>query len=197
MPHAEKRVLLGFLCWLGVLCAGTVAMLSHAYAVVEAGPAPASLPPVGLTTEPGLPVVLMFIHPKCPCTRASIAELGRILAAHPERTVSAHVLVYSPGGKPDSWAEADNWKAAEAISGVRVSHDRDGALAARFGAGASGHTLVYHPGGALLYSGGITAARGHMGPSVGGVNAGKALRGEVGIPSAPAFGCPIVGDADV
>jgi hypothetical protein len=45
--------------------------------------------------------------------------------------------------------------------------DEDGAEAARFGAATSGQVLVYGRDGALVFSGGITAARGHFGDNEG------------------------------
>ena len=45
--------------------------------------------------------------------------------------------------------------------------DDDGAEARRFGAETSGQTLLYDEHGALLFSGGITGARGHAGDNAG------------------------------
>jgi hypothetical protein len=50
---------------------------------------------------------------------------------------------------------------------VTVVRDDDGREARRFGVEASGETLLYDADGSLLFSGGITAARGHAGDNAG------------------------------
>lgn len=45
--------------------------------------------------------------------------------------------------------------------------DPDGVEARRFGAETSGHTLLFGADGHLLFSGGITASRGHSGDNDG------------------------------
>ena len=82
---------------------------------------------------------------------------------------------------------------AAAIPGVRVLADGDGAAAAVFGAATSGHVLFYDAAGALRFSGGITAARGHQGPSAGGEAILTAMRGgEPGRERALTFGCSLL-----
>jgi len=56
---------------------------------------------------------------------------------------------------------------ARLIPGVRVILDPDGKLARRFGVETSGHTLVYGADGKLLFAGGITSSRGHLGDNAG------------------------------
>jgi hypothetical protein len=48
-----------------------------------------------------------------------------------------------------------------------VIFDPDGVEARRFGAETSGHTLLFAGDGRLLFSGGITASRGHAGDNAG------------------------------
>jgi hypothetical protein len=50
---------------------------------------------------------------------------------------------------------------------VKVVVDPEGLEAGRFGAETSGHTLLYGTDGRLLFSGGLTASRGHAGENVG------------------------------
>jgi hypothetical protein len=119
-----------------------------------------------VTPEAGRSTLIMFVHPRCTCTRASLAELARIM----ERaggSVSASVLFFRPGGVDDRWEETPTWKAAHEIAGVRVLIDRDGAEATRFGAYTSGHLLLYAPDGQLEFGGGITRSRGHVGSNDG------------------------------
>jgi hypothetical protein len=112
------------------------------------------------------PTLLMVAHPHCPCTRASIAELAQIMANAPDG-VKASVLFVKPSSTGPDWDDTDLRRSAAAIPGVSVTTDHDGVEAARFGAKTSGHTLVFDWKGTLVFSGGITATRGHAGPNVG------------------------------
>jgi hypothetical protein len=59
------------------------------------------------------------------------------------------------------------WGTASALPNVTVLRDDDGVEAARFGAVTSGQTLLYDANGELIFSGGITGARGHAGDNAG------------------------------
>jgi hypothetical protein len=110
--------------------------------------------------------MLLVAHPHCPCTRASIAELARLVSRLGDR-VSAHVLVQRPGDFAPGWERTEVWAAAERIPGVTLHLDVDGAEAARFGAATSGQVLLYDSSGRRRFSGGLTSSRGHVGESIG------------------------------
>lgn len=110
--------------------------------------------------------LVMLAHPRCPCTRASVAELAQVMA-HIDGKVSAHVLFSKPADSGADWEDSALRSAAAAIPGVTVVSDADGAQARQFGAETSGHTLLFSPDGRLLFSGGITASRGHAGDNAG------------------------------
>jgi hypothetical protein len=77
-------------------------------------------------------------------------------------------------------------------AGITTWNDEGGALSRRFGVLTSGHVLLYDRGGRLLFSGGITGARGHRGDNEGRRAVLARLLGEpVERSSAPAFGCPL------
>jgi hypothetical protein len=110
--------------------------------------------------------LLMFAHPYCPCSRASIEELNRLLV-HCRAAVNPHVLFVRPPGVTDDWTKTSLRKRAATIPGVKVELDPDGREARLFGAESSGHVVLFDPAGRLLFSGGITAARGHAGDNTG------------------------------
>ncbi|MEJ1961570.1 MAG: RedB protein [Gammaproteobacteria bacterium] len=114
----------------------------------------------------GRATLVMFIHPQCSCTRASLEELRAILDKT-RGTVSAWVVALQPKGVGDEWLHSDTWDAARTISGVTVVTDKNGTEADRFGALTSGHAVLYSAEGKLEFSGGITAARGHVGDNTG------------------------------
>ena len=132
---------------------------------------PASPPvtwPLRISTErkPGMATLLMFAHPQCGCSKASLGELA-IIMAHAHETVSAIVFFYVPRNQPLSWAHTDLWDTAKTIPGITAIEDTENDFASRFGAFTSGQTLVYDSHGRLIFNGGITASRGHSGDSYG------------------------------
>ncbi|HWW03555.1 MAG TPA: hypothetical protein VNZ64_27880 [Candidatus Acidoferrum sp.] len=135
--------------------------------------------------------LVMFAHPHCPCTQASLGELERLMARTQGR-MSAYVLFLQPARLPASWAETSLRRQATAIPGVEVQMDADGTEARRFGATTSGDAVVYAADGSLQFHGGITISRGHEGDNTG-LSALVALsRGQpLETTQASVFGCSL------
>lgn len=134
----------------------------------------------------------MALHPACPCSRASVEELDRLLA-HAQGLVTANVLFFKPRDVPDGWEQTDLWRKAASIPGVRVVRDDEGAEAERFRAVTSGQVVLYSAAGELLFSGGITPSRGHEGDNAG-LSAVTALltgAGAGALAETPVFGCSL------
>ena len=87
--------------------------------------------------------------------------------AHAAGKVTAYVLFVKPPGAGVGWDDTDLRQSAAAIPGVTVLTDENEIEASRFGAQTSGHTLVFDRDGKLIFSGGITASRGHIGNNPG------------------------------
>ena len=139
--------------------------------------------------QPDHPTLLMLAHPHCPCTRASIGELAQVMA-HAVGKLNAFVLFVKPPRTGADWDDTDLRRSAAAIPGVTVLTDEKGTEAAKFGAETSGHTLVFDREGTLVFSGGITASRGHAGDNAGESAVLAALRGETTAQlRTPVFGC--------
>ncbi len=179
------------------LAVGTGLWGLHAYEATPGRPGdPRPCWPEGgrLRPVPGRPTLLLFAHPRCPCTRASLEELARIMERC-QGAVTAHVVFFRPSVSPEPWRTTDLWTCAEAIPGVRVLDDPEGSEAARFGAETSGHVVLYDRSGELVYAGGITPARGRVGDNPG---RDQVIRHLAGLPTiraeAPVFGCSILGD---
>lgn len=136
--------------------------------------------------------LVMLVHPHCPCTRASIAELAKLMARCPTQ-LAAYVVFLKPEAMPQGWEKTDIWATCSSIPGVRVISDRNGKIAARFDATTSGQTLVYSTKGDLIFAGGITAARGQVGDNAGSQAIIEKLNGKTDVlNTASAFGCPLV-----
>jgi hypothetical protein len=163
-----------------------------------ATPGPLTAPPgrwpeaSGLRADPSRFNLIMLAHPRCPCTRASLAELDRLMARCRGR-VAAHVLFLRPSHAPAGWERTGLWRAAAAIPGARVLADPGGVEAGRYGAMTSGHVLLYDRSGGLLFSGGITGARGHEGENAGSRAVVGLVLGREGRSGADVFGCPLFG----
>src|SRR4051812_45988136 len=50
-----------------------------------------------LRRDAGRPQLLMFVHPRCPCSRASLGELAQLMGDC-QGLVTAHVLFFTPLG---------------------------------------------------------------------------------------------------
>jgi hypothetical protein len=144
-----------------------------------------------LTLAPDRPTLILFVDANCPCSRASLSELKRVSA---RAAAPVATIVVISGGT--SRAAED----AAAGPGVRVVVDDRGLETARFGVATSGHSLLFDAFGRILFSGGITHARGHEGDSLGSAAILARIAGtDRSRCDTPVFGCPItsgVGDHD-
>jgi hypothetical protein len=184
--------LAAFAVWLCGISAGALWMSRYSNIPGPEGKFPAKWPAqstIGLARTNF--TLVMFAHPHCPCTRASVNELEHVMARAQGR-ISAHVLFLRPREMPASWTETALWRYAAAIPGVEVQMDSGGAEARRFGSATSGDTMVYAADGRLLFHGGITISRAHEGDNPG-LSAIVALSqsGPVEATQTPVFGCPL------
>ncbi|MCE9527326.1 MAG: hypothetical protein K8R36_14865 [Planctomycetales bacterium] len=143
-----------------------------------------------LHRQSGSQTLVLFAHPHCPCTRATLRELER-LAAQASGTLDIRVAFVQPSGTSADWAHTDLWQAAAAIPGVTVVLDHHGLEAHRFGARTSGETFLYDSTGRLVFQGGITPARGHEGESAGKSAIACWVTGHSAEANSPVFGCPL------
>lgn len=140
--------------------------------VAQAWPAAAGL----ARNETGFSLVIA-VHPKCSCTRASVAELNELMLAWGGQ-VQTIALVIQPFEVADPWSETSVTARLREIPHVTVVRDLGGASSAAFGARSSGQTLLYDAAGQLVFAGGITAFRGHEGPSIGGETLKQIVAGQ-------------------
>jgi hypothetical protein len=189
-------VVIGASVWALTIVAGLVLLWNHASAPAAAGQSPQRWPEtVRVGRAHDRATLVMAAHPQCPCTRASLEELNALMARVSGR-IEAHVLFYKPADAPTSWERTDLWRLAAAIPDVHPIQDTDGVEAARFGALASGHVIVYDADGALLFSGGITGSRGHAGDNAGRTAITALVQGHTSARSrTPVFGCALGNDA--
>jgi hypothetical protein len=153
--------------WAIAVIGGMYVMLKYADTPAETGAPPVVWPAESrIPRKSGLPTVVVVAHPRCSCTRATISELAMLMTRLHNRATAVVVLEH-PHGTPEHWEETDLWRSAAEIPGVTVMGDPDEVEADRFRAQASGQTMLYNADGRLLFSGGITASRGHAGDNAG------------------------------
>ena len=181
-------------CWLAALGIGFGSLLIYSDAPGKAL-SPQAHWPSGATLRPSptLPTLVMVAHPQCPCSRASMTELG-ILMSELHGKVKTYILFYKPSGFDAGWEKTTLWQKAGKIPGVTVISDTDGVEAQHFHATISGQVFLYNPDHdhTLAFSGGITPSRGHEGDNAGL----DAIRNTVNHlftkqQTTFAFGCPI------
>lgn len=188
-------LVLGLALWLLALGGGGAWLYARSFSAGASG-TPAPSWPVGGRVSPatGAFTLVVALHPECPCSSATVDELGRLLGQTAGR-LSARVVMASYPEIDRRPEDSDLWKKAAAIPGVALFADTDGSELRRFDALTSGETRLYDPQGRLRFKGGITLSRGHLGDNPGE----DAVRELVLHPSSaacvpvstPAFGCAL------
>lgn len=194
--HSSYKLAVVAAIWLTTLITCMAFIARYGNKPGPAGLTPAQWPQASrIILNPQHPTLLMFAHPHCPCTRASVSELEQVVSDCPG-LVNAQVWFIKPAGTATDWTNTDLWRSAAAIPGVTVHVDVNGIEARRFQSDTSGQTVLYSPAGELLFHGGITSERGHAGDNPG-VDAIESLlqhkNSASTVASTPVFGCELFG----
>jgi hypothetical protein len=188
---ARPTALVLSVLWFAALAAG-YAMLERYKSTPGGKVEPAATWPSGsvLPRSPHGDTMVLFAHPGCPCTRASVHELDELLTHFGDKLSVVVATVAPQGFLPKD--DAGIAKAAAAIPGVSVASVSEQEVE-RFGVITSGHALLYAENGQLLFSGGITASRGHEGRNAGIDRIAAILSGRTpDRRDSPVFGCALV-----
>lgn len=186
----KSTIIAGMVLWFLMVATGLGALYNYDIKAGDVEPAPQKWPEsIPLIRHDKLYQLVMIVHPHCPCTRASIGEL-EILMAKTKGKLRATALIFVPSKKDAEWARSDLLHQLERIPGVDTYIDEDSRMTAVFGGTTSGQAFLYDPEGRLVFSGGITASRGHAGGNYGRTAIVDAVYGrEVTRRSTPVFGC--------
>lgn len=141
--------------------------------------------------------VLIFLHPRCSCSHASVHELQRILLSTETNGSSLRVQAQVFLFQPDE-TDFEDWDGSAMISelkrfrSVEICNDPYGRIAASHGVVTSGHVLIYDADGYLKFSGGITQSRAHEGENTNGILAARSIHNvSTETVRRPVFGCSI------
>jgi hypothetical protein len=178
-------------------CATAVALLAIYSQTPGAGGAavPVLVDDLAIAPDPDRPTLVMFVHPRCPCTRASVEELARLQRRLKGR-FATRVVFAVPAGMAEHWHESTLWEQAAGLHDCERITDQGGAITQRAGAATSGTVGLYAPDGRLLFWGGITPSRGHAGDNLGSDAITDYFKGAAYADRADVYGCPLNGPGD-
>lgn len=133
-------------------------------------PGDLSKPPLGSMLDRELDqsrhTLFIAIHPRCPCTSASLYELERLVTRSNGR-LDVTILAYFPGDDSEEWTAKNQIGTVASLESVDWEWDENGHIASSMGCKTSGSVVLYSPCGQPLFWGGITSSRGHAGDNQG------------------------------
>ncbi len=179
-------VRLVLLVWIALVTAGFSALVVYErYPGTDGGPTLKAESTLHRETW----TLLVAVHPRCPCTQATVDELESLLRRYPADVV-CHAMVYHPPGLEKVWLELSLVEQLRALPRVTLSGDSDGRKLAALGMETSGAVRLIDPAGKVRFYGGITASRGHRGFNAGSQIIESLLRGKaITLDHAPVYGC--------
>lgn len=191
MIKFRRAHIIGFgILWVGLILFGIGWLERYSHTEGAQAKTPMQWPKASSLQPSVNPTLLVFLHPECSCSEATVSELDKLLAQIPKSVQTYAVFV-----QPETWSEKDVkgslWNRTKRIPNVKLIIDKNREEAKLFGAMTSGHTLAYDKIGKLIFSGGITGARGHEGDNEGEETVIKLLNNDKNIRTAQTkiFGC--------
>jgi hypothetical protein len=161
------KIKIFFAVWLGLLLSAFAGLNFYAAKAGEAAlparewPGPSRLARAANTAE-----LLLFLHPQCSCSRATVSELERLLPSLRGK-VHVSIVFFKPEGQTEAWVQSSLWSQVHRLPNVSVVEDASGEEAKMFDVKTSGQVILFDPRGHLSFAGGITPARGHEGDNQG------------------------------
>lgn len=176
--------------WIGACVGGTIGLIAYES---RAGRAASGATAIDISgADLSQTSLVVCLHPRCPCSTATLGELRKLLQSPATKSLQVTLLFVRPEGVAADWEKSHLWETAGELPGARRVVDIDGREARRLGAATSGQTFLFDAEQRLLFSGGITIARGHAGENPGVDSVLEILgAGKRTLASTPVFGCPL------
>jgi hypothetical protein len=183
----------GVALWVITLGFGLRMLAKYEFTPGAVGVAPSAWPASAPLQPDGVhPTLVLFLHPQCPCSKATVAELARLLGEVPNQFTAA-AFIYSPAAELAEWTRSEIAETVRGMPGVRLQPDPDGKIAKQFGAMTSGQVMLFGRQGDIEFSGGITGSRGHEGDNAGRRAVVARISGkETSFTHTAVFGCSLV-----
>lgn len=180
--------------WLGCIAAVMHWGLHFQYQAPPLQPSQGQWPTSSQLPRGNAGTIIMFLHPHCPCSKASLHELLMLdTKLRPGIAVSC-VFCQAPEESADYIRSTGLWREVAKGANLHATID-SGAETSLFHPRISGEIFAYDAAGTLVYHGGITPSRGHVGDNLGA----ERLLARLNEDSAgtqppdifPAFGCAL------
>jgi hypothetical protein len=194
MPRLSRKFYIPIVgLWLGIAVSGLSSLAKYRFAPgASAAVTHSDWPAQSALARPANKYfLLVFVHPQCPCTEATISELDKLMT-HTAGKLSTTVAFVVPSGVLPGFEKGSLWTASARIPGVMNVCDFSGLEAQRFGAATSGQTFLFNTNGQMIFHGGITDGRGHEGDNVGSESVVNLVMGKTAESTqTPVFGCAL------
>ena len=163
---------------------------------------PAKLPVLsGIPRTTGQKQLVMFVHPHCQCTKASLTELSRALNDIQKQGVQCPQVTFvirQPELADERWESSPIITQCTSFETAQLLHDPGGRQARIFGVMNSGTCCLFNETGDLQFLGGITISRGHQGLNPGSVMLKDSiLHGSIVSNPVPVFGCALFSSSEL
>ncbi len=195
-PSISRTSIAAFAAWTTAVAIALASLIIYGGTAGPWSSPPSSWPSdSNIRRDTAMPTLLVFLHPECPCTRATLDNLEPVIADRP-----LSIVIVCPGDFEPSELEEDRnlgscrqqlyrWKH---MPNVTLVCDVDGQESERFRASTSGYCILFDASGSLCFSGGVTSSRGHRGANAGLASLRSILeRSGQADTTYPVFGCPL------
>src|SRR5262245_46679506 len=105
------RLAAAALVWIAAIGLGLRYLVNYSVQPGIPAAAPDEWPAESLIPAPqGQHVLVMTLHPHCPCSRASVTELNNLMAMLRPDHVKGYVLVVKPKEFADDWIQTESYR---------------------------------------------------------------------------------------
>lgn len=189
-PLKKTLFVIGLALWFAAVARGMKWVSDYSLTPGEAGVPAAVWPAAEIQRGAGRYTLVVGLHPECPCSRATVAELDRALLEAGDALEALVIFDDTVAAAPAR--NSALYRQATQLPRTRVTCVTSVAELERFDFRTSGETRLYRADGTLVFRGGITASRGHEGANAGSVAVVSHARAELcGTNATPVFGCAL------
>lgn len=166
LSASQFKSVMIFVAWFLVCALGFIKLIDYETRPGQLGEPPSHWPTHSqLMRSSDKPTLVFFAHPQCPCTQASMTELSKLMA-HIEDQINLNIVFYKPEKYDHNWVKTSLYFRAKKLT-ESVTIDVNKQEIHLFKPKTSGQAYLYDRNGSLVYSGGLTASRGHEGDNLG------------------------------